>query len=69
MDRTTELRSWVDFCVQMMKRGVIVYAYANNHFQGHSPATIAKFIELWAARGLGNLAKSTGRSAQARLFD
>jgi hypothetical protein len=28
---------------------VLIYAYANNHFQGHGPATIAKFLELWAA--------------------
>jgi uncharacterized protein YecE (DUF72 family) len=34
VDRTTELSSWVDFCYQIMKRGVLIYAYANNHFQG-----------------------------------
>ena len=56
VDRTTELSSWVDFCYQIMKRGVLIYAYANNPFQGHGPATIAKFAELWAANGLGNVA-------------
>jgi len=40
IDRTTELTSWVDFCYQIMKRGVLVYAYANNHYAGHAPATI-----------------------------
>jgi hypothetical protein len=25
--------SWVDFC------GGLIYAYANNHFHGHGPAT------------------------------
>ena len=46
VDRSTELSKWVDFCYQIMNRGVLVYAYANNHFQGHGPATIAKFLEL-----------------------
>jgi uncharacterized protein YecE (DUF72 family) len=32
VDRTGELSSWVDFCYQMQKRGVLVYAYANNHY-------------------------------------
>ena len=46
VDCTAELTSYVDFCYQIMKRGVLIYAYANNHFQGHGPATIAKFLEL-----------------------
>ena len=29
------------------RRGVTVYAYANNHYAGHGPATIARFLELW----------------------
>jgi len=31
--------SRVDFCYRIMKRGVLICAYANNHFQGHGPAT------------------------------
>jgi uncharacterized protein YecE (DUF72 family) len=56
VDRTSELKSWVHFCYQIMKRGVLIYAYANNHFQGHGPATIAKFLELWAENGFGRIA-------------
>src|SRR5262250_929720 len=40
VDRAAELSSWVDFCYQIMKRGVLIYAYANNHFQGHGPALL-----------------------------
>jgi hypothetical protein len=40
-----------------MKRGVVIYAYANNHFQGHGPATVAKFLELWAANGYEKIPK------------
>ena len=32
VDRTNELSSWVDFCYQIKKRGVVIYAYANNHY-------------------------------------
>lgn len=46
VDRTAELTSWVDFCYQMKKRGVMVFAYANNHYAGHAPATIKQFQEL-----------------------
>ena len=52
VDRTEELSSWVDFCYQIMKRGVLIYAYANNHFQGHGPATIAQFLKLWSSKNL-----------------
>jgi uncharacterized protein YecE (DUF72 family) len=55
VDRTAELNSWVDFCYQIMKRGVLIYAYANNHFQGHGPATVAKFLEVWANKGFGKM--------------
>ncbi|HEX3445856.1 MAG TPA: DUF72 domain-containing protein [Chthoniobacterales bacterium] len=51
VDRTSELSSWVDYCYQIKKRGVMVYAYANNHYAGHGPATIAQFTKLWNAKG------------------
>ena len=57
VDRTAELTSWVDFCYQMRKRGVIVFAYANNHYAGHAPATIKQFQQLWQAKGLPELSK------------
>jgi uncharacterized protein YecE (DUF72 family) len=30
--RTAELSSWVDYCFHIRKRGVLIYAYANNHY-------------------------------------
>jgi len=69
VDRSAELSSWVDFCYQIMKRGVLTYAYANNHFQGHGPATIAKFLELWAANGFDTLTlPEPTKIHQATLF-
>jgi uncharacterized protein YecE (DUF72 family) len=69
VDRAEELSSWVDFCYQMMKRGVLVYAYANNHFQGHGPATIAQFIKLWGGKGLPAIEARVAESKQTRLFE
>jgi uncharacterized protein YecE (DUF72 family) len=70
VDRTTELTSWVDFCYQIMKRGVLIYAYANNHFQGHGPATIEQFRNLWHGKGLPEIGKpSRMRPKESLLFE
>jgi uncharacterized protein YecE (DUF72 family) len=69
VDRKQELSSWVDFCYQISKRGVTVYAYANNHYQGHGPATISKFIELWSEKGLPEIGKRPSAVNQPRLFE
>jgi hypothetical protein len=38
-------------------------------FQGHGPATIAKFLELWAANGFGKIATPEPiRRQQPSLF-
>ena len=55
IDRTAELTSWVDYCYQVWKRGVLIYAYANNHYAGHAPATVEQFRSLWHAKGLPRL--------------
>jgi uncharacterized protein YecE (DUF72 family) len=52
VDRTQELSSWVDFCYQIKKRGIIIYGYANNHYAGNGPATIRQFRDLWRKKGL-----------------
>jgi uncharacterized protein YecE (DUF72 family) len=47
VDRTSQLKSWVDYLQPIKKRGVTIYAYANNHYAGHGPATVAQFLTLW----------------------
>jgi uncharacterized protein YecE (DUF72 family) len=69
VDPTRELSSWVDFCYQIRKRGVIVFAYANNHFAGHAPATIKQFQELWRAKGLPEIGSPRRVKKEASLFD
>ena len=68
VDRTAELTSWVDFCYQMRKRGVIVFAYANNHYAGHAPATIKQFQQLRQAKGLPELDKPVRISPKESLL-
>ena len=68
VDRTTELRSWADFCYQIRKRGIIVFAYANNHYAGHAPATIKQFQQLWQAKGFPELGGPQKMRQESSLF-
>jgi len=68
VDRTSELRSWVDYCEQTRRRGVWIYAYANNHFGGHAPATIEQFRNLWRSKGLPEIGKSHRQREELSLF-
>ena len=68
VDRTTELSSWVDFCYQIRKRGVLIYAYANNHYAGHAPATIEQFRNLWHGKGLPEIAKPQQQLAMCSVL-
>jgi len=47
IDRTRELQEWVDYTRQIIRRGVPVYIYINNHFAGHAPATVRLFQNLY----------------------
>jgi uncharacterized protein YecE (DUF72 family) len=47
VDRTSELHGWVNVCREIMRRGTPTFVYANNHYQGHGPATVAQFLEIW----------------------
>ena len=49
MDRTSELKSWVGICQETIRRAVKTFVYTNNHYQGHSPSTVAQFLKLWTS--------------------
>jgi uncharacterized protein YecE (DUF72 family) len=51
IDRTPQLMRWIDFCFKIRHRGVTIYAYANNHYNGFSPYTIDRFRQLWKQKG------------------
>jgi uncharacterized protein YecE (DUF72 family) len=67
VDRSAELSSWVDFCYQI-KRGVLIYGFANNHFSGHAPATIEQFRSIWQEKGFPPLNTPRPSSRQPSLF-
>lgn len=46
IDRTKELTTWADRVRRFLADGVDVYGYFNNHFAGHSPASVRMFEEL-----------------------
>jgi len=48
-DRQADLTSWVVVLRRLVedKRIRKVFAFANNHYAGHAPATVKQFIELW----------------------
>jgi uncharacterized protein YecE (DUF72 family) len=46
VDRRPELREWASVVYKINGRGVPVFAYANNHYAGHAPATVELFRVL-----------------------
>lgn len=43
IDRTKELTAWAQRVRQFLDDGIEVYGYFNNHFAGHSPASLRQF--------------------------
>ncbi len=52
IDRTSDLQEWVNYCQKIQKRGVTIYAYANNHYSGFGPATVEQFRKLCREEGV-----------------
>jgi uncharacterized protein YecE (DUF72 family) len=47
VNRSREPAEWVEIVRKIHKRKVQIFAYANNHYAGHAPATIEEFQKLW----------------------
>ena len=45
LDRSDDLREWVGICRPLRQRGVTIYGYVNNHYSGHSPATVRTLLK------------------------
>jgi uncharacterized protein YecE (DUF72 family) len=45
-ERDDDLRWWSDLVDRFLEEGRTVFAYANNHYQNHSPSTVERFLEL-----------------------
>jgi uncharacterized protein YecE (DUF72 family) len=46
IDRTVELTRWADRVRAFLEAGIDVYGYFNNHYAGHSPASVRQFEKL-----------------------
>ena len=46
IDRTKVLETWAQIVAGFLDAGVDVYGYFNNHFAGHSPASVRQFAAL-----------------------
>ena len=53
VDRRGELTEWANVCWKISARGIPIFAYANNHYAGHAPATVRLFQEIWEKEGRG----------------
>ena len=47
VDRAKDLTKWAELLRQSISRNLTVFAYANNHYAGHGPATVKLFWELY----------------------
>lgn len=47
VDRREDLMNWVELFRKFVARNLKVFAYSNNHYAGHGPATVKLFMDLW----------------------
>jgi uncharacterized protein YecE (DUF72 family) len=50
VDRTTEMRRWVEPLRERAEHGSRVLAYFNNHYAGYAPGSAERFVRLWTER-------------------
>ena len=69
-DKTDKVSEWVKHCLQVQRRGIKQYVYANNHYEGYSPATIEKFKNFWKKSGGVEIGKTIKpQPVERTLFD
>ena len=49
VDRGAELSEWAKLCRPIVRRGVKLYVYVNNHYSGHAPSTAERLREMLSA--------------------
>ena len=45
LNREADLDRWGDLISDLNEKGVVVWGFVNNHYQGHSPATVRALME------------------------
>jgi uncharacterized protein YecE (DUF72 family) len=52
INRDKELDHWAQVIADLVDRGVTIWGFANNHYMGHSPATLSMIEARLKARGI-----------------
>src|SRR5260370_13715459 len=47
LNSESEIAEWVRILKRVVPRGIESFAYANNHYAGHAPATVKLFWDTW----------------------
>jgi uncharacterized protein YecE (DUF72 family) len=68
VDRSHELSEWAEILGKVNRRKIQIYAYANNHYAGYSPATVEMFQDLWRRQVEAEMGKRTKTAEQGQLF-
>jgi uncharacterized protein YecE (DUF72 family) len=53
IDRTHEMETWIPIIRRLLKRGIRILGYFNNHYAGFAPGSIRLFYEVWERMGAG----------------
>ena len=51
IDRTCEMETWIPIIRKLLKRGVRILGFFNNHYAGFAPGSIKLFQEVWERMG------------------
>jgi uncharacterized protein YecE (DUF72 family) len=68
VDRRAELSEWAEILGKVHKRKIQIFAYANNHYAGYSPATVEMFRGLWRKQVGREVGTSERTAKQGHLF-
>ncbi len=64
VNRSNDLAEWSEILGKVHKRKIQIFAYANNHYAGHGPATVEMFQDLWRRK----VKEETAQGKAATLF-
>jgi uncharacterized protein YecE (DUF72 family) len=51
IDRTHEMETWIPIIRKLLKRGIRILGFFNNHYAGFAPGSIKLFYEVWERMG------------------
>jgi len=51
VDRTREMEAWIPVIRALLRRGINILGFFNNHYAGFAPGSIKLFREMWERLG------------------